>query len=125
MSSMKKVFLFTGVLALVFMAGAFLTSFANQDISNSIPEDVMNVFTNSCAKCHAAGGSGIAMANLNFSKWGSYDTVKKAKKATAICSAVKRDAMPPKSFLNKNPNAVLTSLQKDLVCKWSESLLQK
>ncbi len=121
---MKKVFLFTGVFALVLMAGAFLSSFLSQDINNSIPEDVMKIFNNSCSKCHAAGGSGIAMTHVNFTKWGTYSPEKQAKKAADISAIIKVNGMPPKSFVAKNPNVVLTESQKDLIYKWSDSLKQ-
>lgn len=122
---MKKVFLFTGVIALVFSAGALLTSFSSQDLNNSIPEDVMKIFTNSCSKCHSAGGSGIAMTHVNFTKWGTYSTEKQAKKAADISAVLKVNGMPPKSFVAKNPGAVLTDAQKDLIYKWSGSFNAK
>ena len=85
-----------------------------------IPDDVMKIFNNSCGKCHNQGGSGAALANVNFTKWDNYDAVKQAKKAEAICRTITTEKMPPKSFLKKNPQAALTDQQKTIVCNWAK-----
>lgn len=85
-----------------------------------IPDDVLKVLNNSCGKCHNQGGSGAALANLNFTKWDNYDAVKQAKKAEAICRVITTDKMPPKSFIKKNPQAELSLEQKELICTWSK-----
>lgn len=85
-----------------------------------IPDDVMKIFNNSCGKCHNQGGSGAALANVNFTKWDNYDAVKQAKKAEAICKVISSGKMPPKSFIKKNPLSELTDDQKSLICTWSK-----
>ncbi len=85
-----------------------------------IPDDVMKILNNSCGKCHNQGGSGAALANLNFTKWDNYDAVKQAKKAEAICRTITSGKMPPKSFVKKNPQVVLTEDQKIFICTWSK-----
>ncbi len=125
-SVMKKITLFSGkaLAATFFVALGGLLSIsavvANEQTPKPIPEDVLVVLNNSCGKCHNQGGSGAALANLNLTKWDNYDAVKQAKKAEAICRTITTGKMPPKSFLRKNPQAVLTDQQKTLVCNWSK-----
>jgi cytochrome c5 len=91
----------------------------------SIPDDVEVIFKKSCMHCHASDGKSIPMAKLNFSNWDNYKPGKQAKKALAICKIITSGAMPPKSFREKNPDAIPTASQKSLICKWSETLSPK
>jgi len=91
-------------------------------ISKAIPDDVNAVLANSCFQCHSNDGSGMARAKMNLSEWDSYDADKKATKAGAMCNEIIKDMMPPKRFLSSNPSAALSGEQKELICKWSESL---
>ena len=118
---MKKIYLFLAVTIMFLIVTASVLPTAS---TNQIPDDLKVVFKNSCMACHATGGSMMAMAKVNFSNWESYDTDKQAKKADAICKMVSKGAMPPKSFIKSNPGAVLTELQKNNICKWSEALNQ-
>lgn len=93
--------------------------------TNSIPDDVKVIFKNSCMDCHATGGKGMAMAKLNFSDWDNYPPDKQAKKVVAICNVITKGAMPPKSYGEKKPEAIPTASQKDMICKWSETLAPK
>ncbi|PKP40875.1 MAG: hypothetical protein CVT93_10370 [Bacteroidetes bacterium HGW-Bacteroidetes-10] len=123
---MKKSILFSGTAIAAILVAVVLSAFAphsgkgDQDVAKPIPDNVMAIFQNSCAKCHTQGGSGAALANVNFTKWESYDSAKQAKKATAICKTIQAGKMPPKSFINKNPNAVLTDAQKTIICSWAK-----
>lgn len=123
---MKKSILFSGTAIAVMVLAVVLSAFApgsgkgNQDSGKAISEDVMKILNNSCSKCHTQGGSGAALANLNLTKWGNYDSAKQIKKATAICRTVQSGKMPPKSFINKNPQAVLTDAHKTLICSWAQ-----
>ena len=121
-----KSILFSGTAIAVILLTVVLSAFApysgkgGQDGSKPISDDVLKILNNSCAKCHTQGGSGAALANLNLTKWESYDSAKQAKKATAICRTVQSGKMPPKSFINKNPGAALTDAQKTLICSWAQ-----
>jgi cytochrome c5 len=87
----------------------------------SIPDDVEQIFKNSCMYCHASGGKSIPMAKLNFSNWDNYKPGKQVKKAVAICKLISKGAMPPKLYREDNPEANLSAYQKELICKWSET----
>ena len=128
---MKKFYLFLAATAAILGLTYLSVSPAkpiNKPVSEpvtTIPNNLNTVFKNSCMSCHAAGGSGIAMSMLNFSKWDSYDPKKQAKKAAAICDEITTEAMPPKSFVKTHPEAALTASQKDSICKWSATLALK
>jgi hypothetical protein len=127
---MKKAMLFLGItLMLSVLSSSELSLSKTTDSHNvtlitsvSIPDDLNVVFKNSCMACHSTGGKMMAMSKLNFSDWNNYTPDKQANKATAICKVITKGAMPPQSFLDKNPQAVLTASQKDMICKWSKSL---
>jgi cytochrome c5 len=92
--------------------------------SNPIPDDLKVIFKNSCMDCHATGGKGMAMSKVNFSDWDNYPADKQAKKAEAICKIITKGSMPPKSYGANNPDAIPTAAQKEMICKWSETLAQ-
>jgi hypothetical protein len=96
-----------------------------KDQTSSIPENINKIFQSSCIKCHGENGKIMAKTKLNFSKWAEYDSATKAKKASAICSELNKEAMPPKSARESNPELIPTKEQTELICKWAESLKLK
>lgn len=88
------------------------------------PQDVTEVFKNSCMVCHGSSGRTLTLTVLNLSKWDEYDADKKAKKAAAICEVVNKGVMPPASYQRSNPTSVLTPAQKEMLCKWSQTQRQ-
>ncbi len=93
--------------------------------ASSIPAELNTIFTNSCMKCHGAGGGSFALSMVDFSKWEKYTAEMKAKKAKAITEVVTNGSMPPKAFVKANPDAALTKDQIELIRKWSETLVVK
>jgi hypothetical protein len=89
---------------------------------NVIPDEVSQILHNSCAACHDAGGSRMAMSMWNLSEWGKYPAEKQAKKATAMCNAITKGNMPPGSFKRSNPDKIPTASQIEIVCKWANTL---
>jgi cytochrome c5 len=130
---MKKTFLFLMMAVMFSILSASVLSPAKSVskksvttiTTTSIPDDLKVIFKNSCMDCHATGGKGMAMAKLNFSEWDNYAPEKQAKKATAICNVITKGSMPPKSYKESKPDAVPTASQKELICKWSETLAPK
>jgi|WetSurSiteA1Bulk_404760.scaffolds.fasta_scaffold118310_2 cytochrome c5 len=130
---MKKMYLFlTVTLVLLVVASAASLPVKPADkksqtavAPSSIPEELNTIFKNSCMGCHAAGGKSMAMAKVNFSDWDKYSPEKQAKKAAAICKMITKGAMPPKSFRDSHPDAIPTAAQKDMICKWSDTLASK
>lgn len=107
-----------------FSAGDRTKIVSNEVMLKAIPDDVNAILKASCMDCHATGGKGMAMSKVNFSEWDNYDPSKQAKKAEAICNVVTKGTMPPKSYKESHPQAVLTDEQKELICKWSEGLAE-
>ena len=130
---MKRFYLFLSVTGLfIFFTSSVLSPAKLTDIRSAtlvaaapIPDDLQVIFKNSCMGCHATGGKGMAMSKVNFSEWENYDAGKQAKKAAAICNVLTKGSMPPKSFRESHPEAVPTAAQKDMICKWSETLAPK
>ncbi len=129
---MKKIYFLPVATLMVVFLTASVISRVGQSVkksttsitSDSIPEDLQQIFKRSCMDCHATGGSNMAMSVLNFSEWGDYKPGQQVKKAEAICKIISAENMPPKSFRKAHPDAVPTEAQKDSICKWSATLTQ-
>lgn len=91
-------------------------------LTDSIPENLKQVFENSCAGCHAPGGSTLAMSKLNFSEWDSYSEKKQAAKASKIYEELSEGKMPPKKARKEHPELIPTQEQIESIRVWSEAL---
>jgi mono/diheme cytochrome c family protein len=87
-----------------------------------IPENINQIFQNSCMPCHGAEGGRLPASKLNFSRWAGYGVAKEEEKASRICSAVTKETMPPKSARKLKPERIPTKEQVVLICNWAESL---
>ena len=129
---MKKSYLFSSVAVIFVICSSLVLPPANPTIKGSkaplpsaaLPAEVNAIIKNSCMGCHSKGGNKIAMAKLNFFKWDRYKQTKQEKKAAAICKELSIGTMPPKSFKVSHPDAVPTTSQSDIICKWREALAQ-
>jgi mono/diheme cytochrome c family protein len=123
---MKKMTLFSGKTLAATLSITLLSILSINAVTTGeqspkpIPDDVLKIVNNSCGKCHNQGGSGAALANLNLTKWDNYNAVKQAKKAEAICRVITTEKMPPKSFIKKNPQAVISAEDRATICAWSK-----
>jgi hypothetical protein len=54
--------------------------------------------------------------------WDKMKTKKQAKKGKQINKKVSKGAMPPKGFLEKHPDAVLTAEQKKTISAWVRAM---
>jgi uncharacterized membrane protein len=87
-----------------------------------LPDSVMKVVKKACMDCHADDGNFMAKGKVNFSTWGSYDDQKQMKKAASICKQLTKSSMPPKKWCANNLEAVPTQAEKDVICRWANSL---
>jgi mono/diheme cytochrome c family protein len=87
-----------------------------------IPDSINKIFQTSCMPCHGSQGGRLPGARLNFSRWKGYGAAKETEKASLICSAVRKGAMPPKLVRESKPENIPTKEQADLICKWAETL---
>lgn len=92
---------------------------------NVMPGDVAQILTNSCTACHSNGGNIMAVCMWNYSTWNTYNVAKQAKKANAICNAITKGKMPPRSVKKANPDITPTAAQIEILCKWATSIKVK
>ena len=58
----------------------------------------------------------------DFSKWESYNSEKKAKKAARMVVMLNKGAMPPKKFRQSHSASVPTKEEISMISKWADSL---
>lgn len=110
-----------GVVVFAESLGAFSQTKPTQS-PVGIPTDVADVLRNSCVGCHGGGDNPMAMEAWNFNKWDTYNAKKQAKKSNAMCKAISKGKMPPPYIGKANPERIPTAAQKELVCRWANSL---
>ena len=126
---MKKLLFSTSVIVglAVLLLGFKTPSTVNTDNSSTvnkviISSNVQKVIDKSCFGCHNMETKNEkAKSKLMFE---SLDTLKVAKlvgKLTEISDEVREDKMPPKKFLQYNPEATLSPAEKDLLINWADS----
>jgi len=91
-------------------------------IAESIPADIHKILKNSCMGCHSKGGKMMAECHLNFSKWESCNSEKKAKKAARMVVMLNKGAMPPKKFRQSHSASIPTKEEISMISKWADSL---
>ncbi len=92
------------------------------DPGTPLPDSIHKMVQRACMDCHASDGNFMAKSKVNFSDWDKYDAAKQSKKAAAICKVLTKGTMPQKKWCANNPNDVPTQAEKDMVCKWANSL---
>jgi len=110
----------------VIVAGLIFLNFraAAQDVlipGAPLPADVDKILTFSCTPCHSKDGGLMSKTKLNLSEWTNYSADKQKAKAAKIFEEVNKGAMPPKKAREKRPEIIPTSLQVEIIKKWSES----
>lgn len=108
-----------------------------------VPEELAGILERSCADCHSNRTkypwySGVAPLSwgmddhirvgrddLNFDEWADYSARKREKKLEEICEMVREDEMPYYQYLWLHWDAALDGRQKQLICDWTESVLEK
>lgn len=102
----------------------------------NVPDNVLNVFKNSCNDCHSNNTRypwyvniqpmGWLMtnhikdgkANLNFSEFGTYSKRKQANKLRAIAKSINDGSMPISSYTIMHTDAKLNSEDKKMISDW-------
>jgi len=119
--SMNK---FLWLLSLIFIISGIKIAWGQEvkDQAAPIPDEINKFIRASCMKCHDNNGKILARTKLNFSNWAEYSSMEGSKKASAICSELVGESMPPKSSRKSNPELIATKEQIELICKWAELL---
>jgi len=105
----------------------------------SVPPDVSLILGRSCNDCHSHKTvypwySNVqpvawwlkdhiehAQSHLNFSKFNTYDTKKKAHKLEEVCDEVRDGKMPLPSYLWGHSDAALSESDKSVLCDWANA----
>jgi mono/diheme cytochrome c family protein len=124
---MKKVIILSSLLVAIVVLSfttnvAGYTGLKKVSTTQSIPENVMKVLKTSCGACHSNSGGASAKAMLNLDAWDTYSAKKRIKKASSMYRAISNGSMPPKSYIDKNPDAALNAEKKELINTWVKSL---
>jgi len=126
-----KVIQFFFRISLVLLLASLLCSFQYMRIHSrgsldikpipGFPEEIMKIVINSCYDCHSTESeSQMAKIILDFYKWDEYKTSKKVQLLNKMDEAINDKIMPPKKYLDKNPEKVLTDEQIELFSKWAK-----
>ena len=118
---------FLGQLVLIFIISGINIA-SGQDVNDHaapIPDEINRIFKASCMKCHDSKGKALARIKVNFSTWTEYSSQEGAKKASASCSELVKESMPPKRSRKSNPELIPSKEQIESICIWAESLKLK
>lgn len=115
-------------------AGCSITQ-ANLTESPAVTSDpaVARILVASCYHCHSSEGANQwyaklqpsrwfgdpALAELNFSDWGTYDAQRRRDAIRQVAAAVDSGAMPPASYLMFHSQARLSQEQKAAIARWA------
>jgi hypothetical protein len=115
---------------IILAAGVFLMlsfSFINDSHpATSFPDDVVAILESACYDCHTTGAkSKDALKAVNYDEWDSYRVSKKVGLLGEICEVVEKGKMPPKKYLEHQPDKALTPAQKELLCSWAKKESEK
>jgi len=90
--------------------------------SKPVPAAVTAVLEKSCIGCHSDDGNTLAKMKFNFTKWDEYSPDEQASTGQDILKMVTKGKMPPKKFLENNPDGKLSEEEKSIICNWTISL---
>jgi hypothetical protein len=116
---MKKQIVFTASAGIILL---FAQSFRSVSVrQKEIPAEVSTILKTSCYDCHFTGARAQkALDKINFDDWDTYRPVKKIGLLGDIGKMVEEEKMPPEKFLENNPGAQLTEVQKKLLIGWTK-----
>ncbi len=113
----------------------FLFSFSSAEKNNSsdnnhpekavIPAEVHSILKKSCFDCHSDEAKKIlSKSKLNFDKLDGLSEVKKISTLKKIEKEIKEEKMPPKKYVQKNPEKKMTEEEKTMVFEWIKTELE-
>jgi len=107
----------------------FLSFNQSNRADDVFPEEVGAILKSSCLGCHnTEARSEDAKKAVQFDLWDDYRVTKKIGILGKMGEVIEEGKMPPKKFLEKNPDKKLTEDQTKLLLEWtkteSERLMQ-
>lgn len=121
---MKKI-LFPAFILTVILFGTVLlnTSFKTDPLMGDLPmpENVKAIIDQSCFQCHNIDSENDkAKEALDFKSFDELRKVRKITKLRDIAETVEKGEMPPKKFLENNPDKKLTEEQVKVLADWAK-----
>lgn len=120
---MKKKIVFSAALS-AFLLAAIMVSATNGSIEKEaqMPKNVKVIIEKSCFGCHNTDSKNEdAREDLDFKTFGELSGAKMVLALKEITEVLEEDEMPPKKFLQKNPDRALTANEKKVLLDWAKS----
>ncbi|MFC2080775.1 heme-binding domain-containing protein [Bacteroidota bacterium] len=112
---------FTIVSALMVILAVSMLSWKDIKPGPDIPDEVLKLFGNSCFDCHTAGEkSQDALKAINFDEWNEYKSTKKVGILNKIQEVIGEGKMPPKKYLDRNPEKSLSEEDRNTILTWTK-----
>jgi cytochrome c553 len=117
-------------LLVVLACGLGLLSFNISNLNangkaGAMPDNVKAAIDKSCFGCHNTAASGKAKEKLDFSTLAGLSKAVQIAKYKNISKTIQNGEMPPKRFLENNPDKKLTADEVKIVIKWTEKEVKK
>jgi hypothetical protein len=94
--------------------------------SVGMPENVKAAIDKSCFGCHNTASQNVkAKEKLDFSTLNTLSKALQIAKYRGINETIQKGMMPPKKFLENNPDKKLTAEEIKLVTKWADKEVKK
>ena len=114
---------------LILTGGLFLLfqSFQSRHVPEAaFPDEVNELLVSACYNCHTTGAKAEdAVKALDFKEWDKYKLTKQVALLGDICKMLEEGKMPPKKYLEYNPDRKLSEAEKQLICDWTKNESQK
>jgi mono/diheme cytochrome c family protein len=118
---MRKMNFFVGSF-ITFLLVTFVATATENKVAKpavKMPENVKVIIDKSCFGCHNTDSKNEdAKEELDFKTLDGLTTVKKIGALKHIAEAVEKGEMPPKRFLEKNPDKKLNALEVQILTDW-------
>lgn len=92
------------------------------DQGKSIPDDVIEIFEQTCVQCHVESGNFKAKFRFNLSRWDKFSSAKQARKAEDVLYQVTKEKMPPEKFRLSHPKSIPGKKEIKIIKEWAVSL---
>lgn len=101
----------------------FLQSFMPESpLENGFPDEISTILKSSCYDCHTTGAkSDDALKAVDFLIWDEYRITKKISVLGEISKVVEEGKMPPKKYLEHNPDSQMSDAQKKMLSEWTKA----
>lgn len=122
----KNIFLFSLLALGALLILASVAPLVPASIPVKYSKKVDSVIKDKCYGCHSPNSQGEKSRNaLNWDELGNIETAMQLKKFQAIEKVLEDGAMPPKRFVEGNPDKKLTEKETKTLKKWAAKLEKK